>query len=51
MAEREADPVTISPEPISIAMWSGPRTLSTAMMRACEYRDDCAVVDVQVYAH
>jgi hypothetical protein len=34
-----------------IAMWSGPRNLSTAMMRAFENREDCAVVDEPLYAH
>ncbi len=35
----------------SIAMWSGPRNLSTAMMYAFGNRDDCAVVDEPFYAH
>ena len=35
---------------IRIAMWSGPRNLSTAMMRAFENRADCAVVDEPFYA-
>jgi hypothetical protein len=34
-----------------IAMWSGPRNISTAMMRAFENREDCAVVDEPFYAH
>lgn len=34
-----------------IAMWSGPRNISTAMMRAWENRPDCAVVDEPLYAH
>jgi len=34
-----------------IAMWSGPRNISTAMMRAFENRPDCAVVDEPLYAH
>lgn len=34
-----------------IAMWSGPRNLSTAMMRAFENRTDCEVVDEPLYAH
>lgn len=34
-----------------IAMWSGPRNISTAMMRAFENRGDCAVVDEPFYAH
>ena len=31
-------------------MWSGPRNISTAMMRAFENRPDCAVVDEPFYA-
>ena len=31
-------------------MWSGPRNISTAMMRAFENRADCAVVDEPFYA-
>jgi hypothetical protein len=34
-----------------IAMWSGPRNISTAMMRAWEHRGDCAVSDEPLYAH
>ena len=34
-----------------IAMWSGPRTISTAMMRAWESRGDCVVTDEPLYAH
>src|SRR4051812_13053629 len=37
--------------PIRIAMWSGPRNISTAMMRSFGARDDCAVVDEPLYAH
>jgi hypothetical protein len=33
-----------------IAMWSGPRTISTAMMRAWENRPDTTVVDEPLYA-
>ena len=36
-------------EPIHIAMWSGPRNISTAMMRAFENRDDCFVSDEPLY--
>ena len=36
---------------IRIAMWSGPRNISTAMMRAFEARGDCAVSDEPLYAH
>ncbi|MCP5080724.1 MAG: HAD family hydrolase [Alphaproteobacteria bacterium] len=33
-----------------LAMWSGPRNISTAMMRAFEHRPDCAVWDEPFYA-
>ena len=33
-----------------LAMWSGPRNISTAMMRAWENRPDCVVVDEPFYA-
>jgi hypothetical protein len=36
---------------LRIAMWSGPRNISTAMMRAWENRSDCAVSDEPLYAH
>ena len=32
-------------------MWSGPRNLSTALMRSFGQRDDCAVIDEPFYAH
>lgn len=38
-------------DPLRIAMWSGPRNISTAMMRAWENRGDCAVSDEPLYAH
>ena len=38
-------------EPLRIAMWSGPRNISTAVMRAWENRGDCAVSDEPLYAH
>ncbi|WP_421930747.1 hypothetical protein [Phenylobacterium sp.] len=37
-------------EPVRIAMWSGPRNISTAMMRSFENRPDTAVVDEPFYA-
>jgi len=37
--------------PIRIAMWSGPRNISTAMMRSWENRGDTAVSDEPLYAH
>ncbi|MGA9852757.1 MAG: HAD family hydrolase [Gammaproteobacteria bacterium] len=36
---------------LRIAMWSGPRNISTAMMRAWENRGDAAVIDEPFYAH
>jgi hypothetical protein len=36
---------------VRIAMWSGPRNISTAMMRAWENRPDTAVWDEPLYAH
>ncbi len=35
--------------PVTIAMWSGPRNISTAMMRAFENRADCVVSDEPLY--
>jgi hypothetical protein len=37
--------------PLRIAMWSGPRNISTALMRAWENRDDCAVWDEPLYGY
>ena len=34
---------------VRIAMWSGPRNISTAMMRAWENRADCTVTDEPFY--
>jgi hypothetical protein len=39
-----------SEETIRIAMWSGPRNISTAMMRSFASRPDCAVIDEPFYA-
>jgi hypothetical protein len=47
------DPVLAGPvlaDPVRIAMWSGPRTVSTALMRAWENRQDAVVVDEPLYA-
>ncbi|MEL6878447.1 MAG: HAD family hydrolase [Pseudomonadota bacterium] len=44
--------VRLAPEgesPIRIAMWSGPRNISTAMMRSFGSRADCAVSDEPFY--
>jgi len=38
------------PQPIRIAMWSGPRNISTAMMRAWGNRSDTSVIDEPFYA-
>jgi hypothetical protein len=38
------------PDPIRIAMWSGPRNISTALMRSFGTRPDTAVVDEPFYA-
>jgi hypothetical protein len=35
---------------IRIAMWSGPRNLSTTLMRSFSARSDCAVIDEPFYA-
>jgi hypothetical protein len=40
----------MSVEPVRVAMWSGPRNISTAMMRAFENRPDTVVVDEPLYA-
>ena len=37
-------------EAVRVAMWSGPRNLSTAMMRSFENRPDTVVVDEPLYA-
>lgn len=39
------------PGPARIAMWSGPRTVSTALMRSFENRPDTVVVDEPLYAY
>lgn len=38
-------------QPLRIAMWSGPRNLSTALMRSFGNRADCFVTDEPLYAH
>jgi hypothetical protein len=37
--------------PVRIAMWSGPRNISTALMRSFGSRPDTAVTDEPLYAH
>ena len=37
--------------PLRLAVWSGPRNLSTALMRSFEHRPDTIVVDEPLYAH
>jgi hypothetical protein len=39
------------PRPLRLAMWSGPRNVSTAFMRSWENRPDTIVVDEPFYAH
>jgi len=41
----------VTAPPICIAMWSGPRNISTAMMRAWGNRADTAVIDEPFYAY
>lgn len=43
--------MTPRPTPLRVAAWSGPRNISTAMMRSWENRGDCAVSDEPLYAH
>lgn len=38
-------------EPVRLAVWSGPRNISTALMRSWENRGDTVVVDEPLYAH
>ena len=40
----------MSEEVVRIAMWSGPRNISTALMRSFENRPDTAVIDEPFYA-
>jgi hypothetical protein len=42
--------MSAAPEPVRIAMWSGPRNISTAMMRSFGNRPDTAVIDEPFYA-
>ena len=49
MNHAATDPGAAGPAP-RIAMWSGPRTVSTALMRAWENRPDTAVTDEPLYA-
>jgi hypothetical protein len=39
-----------TPSPVRVAMWSGPRNISTALMRSFENRPDTSVVDEPLYA-
>jgi len=50
-AAEPVSPATPAAAPIRIAMWSGPRNISTALMRAFENRPDAWVVDEPLYAH
>jgi hypothetical protein len=46
-----ASPADTAATATRIAMWSGPRNISTALMRAWENRADAWVVDEPLYAH
>lgn len=43
--------VVDDPPPVRLAVWSGPRNISTALMRSWENRPDTVVVDEPLYAH
>jgi Sulfotransferase domain len=43
--------VTTSAHVIRLAVWSGPRNISTALMRSWENRRDTMVIDEPLYAH
>src|SRR4029077_15268014 len=43
--------MAIAPGGIRIAMWSGPRNISTAMMRSWGNRSDTIVIDEPFYAY
>lgn len=43
--------MTTDSGPIRVAMWSGPRNISTALMRSWEARGDTSVWDEPFYAH
>jgi len=45
------DESTQKKAPVRVAMWSGPRNISTALMRSWGSRDDCFVSDEALYAH
>ncbi len=42
--------MTAAAPPVRVAVWSGPRNISTALMRSFENRPDTAVVDEPFYA-
>tara|TARA_Y100001960_G_scaffold300240_1_gene349118 strand:+ start:1317 stop:2063 length:747 start_codon:yes stop_codon:yes gene_type:complete len=43
--------MVMSENPVRLAMWSGPRNISTAMMRAWETRSDTAISDEPFYGY
>ena len=47
----ESPPDAMAQATIRIAMWSGPRNLSTALMRSFSSRPDTTVLDEPFYAH
>ncbi|HEV2473852.1 MAG TPA: hypothetical protein VGS41_14345 [Chthonomonadales bacterium] len=51
MDERGLNGAADAPGPLRIAMWSGPRNISSAMMRSWGNRLDAWVTDEPLYAH
>lgn len=51
MSEKPESACGSETEGVKISMWSGPRNISTAMMRAFENRHDTEVLDEPFYAH
>jgi hypothetical protein len=49
----DVHPADVNPagEPVRLAVWSGPRNISTALMRAWENRPDTTVIDEPLYAY
>lgn len=47
---RPSSQAAMTDTPLRIAMWSGPRNISTALMRSFENRGDCFVSDEPLYA-
>lgn len=45
------NPEPTNTQPVRIAMWSGPRNISTALMRSWGSRPDTTVIDEPLYGH